>query len=404
MELKIELKTGKPIGFNDARGVIDWAAEELSAWNWLNGTHYGRNIWPDYQAILSNLSSAAKGLVENPSEAALEQELIIWLNKISDRIAKGLFITSDSRLGKFIMGEQVQNCELAAAILNFAQLETRENTQSNKAMFLAASAFSNFERGLSKAGATSTAKNLDQLVDDFTSKLSELVNSSEDKLGQLDDAIAKRSDKAEKSIKGLAQLIKQISGSLEAERASMAAKLDQEIEDAINRTKESLSKFEDAIKTEMALRAPAEYWKKKKYWHRLSTSICGAVFVGASIASVSILKGYVLSYGDLSAFFEFWREASIAAFASFGTILAIGMIFLRILYRLFASQLHLWNDSSERVTMILTYLALAEKGHAKDEFLGGLLARLFSPASDGVIKDDLGSVGPMDFIAKNLPK
>ena len=54
--------------------------------------------------------------------------------------------------------------------------------------------------------------------------------------------------------------------------------------------------------------------------------------------------------------------------------------------------------------MIQTYLALAQKGHAKEEFLGALLARLFSPSSDGVVKDDFSSVGPMDFVMKNFSK
>lgn len=404
MKLELKLKSGKPLVFNDAQGVIDWATKERSDWIWLGNTQHGLNTWNEYSSLLSNLSSMAQRLDQNPSDEIIKKEMLYSLNKTSDRIASGSFVTSDSRLGKFIIGEQVQDSELAAAILNFAKLDTRQNAANDKIMLLAASAFSNFKRGLSEAGATSTAERLDQLVDEFSSKLSELVSTSTDKLSQLDDAIAARSDKAEKSILGLAQLLQKVSGNLESERTSLKEKMKQEIENSISETKESISAFEDTITTEMSLRAPAEYWKRKKFWHRLSTFVCGVVFLVASIASVSILKQYVLSYGDLSAFFEFWRDASIAAFASFGTILAIGMIFLRILYRLFASQLHLWNDSSERVTMILTYLALAEKGHAKDEFLGGLLARLFSPASDGVIKDDLGSVGPMDFMAKHLSK
>ena len=54
--------------------------------------------------------------------------------------------------------------------------------------------------------------------------------------------------------------------------------------------------------------------------------------------------------------------------------------------------------------MIQTYLALAAEGHAKEEFLGALMQRLFSPSTDGIVKAELGTVGPMDALLKAAGK
>ena len=84
-------------------------------------------------------------------------------------------------------------------------------------------------------------------------------------------------------------------------------------------------------------------------------------------------------------------------------IIAVCLIGSRIIYRLFASQLHLWNDASERVTMIQTYLALSIKENVKDQHLEALIQRLFAPASDGVVKDDFGTVSGLEAaLSRNI--
>jgi hypothetical protein len=75
--------------------------------------------------------------------------------------------------------------------------------------------------------------------------------------------------------------------------------------------------------------------------------------------------------------------------------------FLRILSKIFLSQLHAWSDAQERVTMVRTYLSLLqdEKGlGAEDRRL--ILEALFRPAPSGIIKDDGVPPAMFDMISR----
>ena len=61
---------------------------------------------------------------------------------------------------------------------------------------------------------------------------------------------------------------------------------------------------------------------------------------------------------------------------------------MRILVRLYLSELHLGIDARERETMLLTYLALTNEGKVEPTDRALVLAPLFRPTADGVVKDD----------------
>lgn len=52
------------------------------------------------------------------------------------------------------------------------------------------------------------------------------------------------------------------------------------------------------------------------------------------------------------------------------------------------SEHHLAIDAEERATMVLTYLALMERGAAEDKDRALILAPLFRLTSNGIVKDD----------------
>jgi hypothetical protein len=154
-----------------------------------------------------------------------------------------------------------------------------------------------------------------------------------------------------------------------------------------------------AFAEELALRAPAQYWLNKQTRHLAIAAIAGIL-----------------------AFFSFWYAAStlpqalngIFAGASnekivtesvrliTGTSLVVFTIWaIRIIVRVFMSQLHLSTDASERVVMVKTYLSLIEgKASLAEEDRKIILNALFRTTSDRIIKDD-GLPNPvMDFATK----
>jgi hypothetical protein len=86
--------------------------------------------------------------------------------------------------------------------------------------------------------------------------------------------------------------------------------------------------------------------------------------------------------------------------AAIGIVVALA----RVLLRLAMSQLHLGNDADERVTMVNTYLALRQGGHADEGHIQIVLERLFAPATDGIVKEDLGPVTVADAVKSALTR
>jgi len=76
-------------------------------------------------------------------------------------------------------------------------------------------------------------------------------------------------------------------------------------------------------------------------------------------------------------------------FAVLVLLAVAGVWALRLIIRLFLSHQHLGADASERVTMVETYLSLAESDKGlPPESRQLILAALFRPGSDGLVKDE----------------
>ncbi len=74
---------------------------------------------------------------------------------------------------------------------------------------------------------------------------------------------------------------------------------------------------------------------------------------------------------------------------SFILLATLSFWFIRLLVRIFLSNLHLENDAAERVTMAKTYLALIRDGSLPNgDNISTVLAALFRPTGDGIVKDE----------------
>lgn len=164
-------------------------------------------------------------------------------------------------------------------------------------------------------------------------------------------------------------------GVRQEEFANLKEKLTQDME-ALRKT----------FREEIALRAPAEYWEKKRVGHRNLAWVTGILsFAGIGIAARvlglqihDLLKGTPPNTAPDS-----WR---VAVLVLIGIFLVWGV---RLVVRMFLSHLHLLTDASERVVMVQTYLSLLEGDRlASKEDRQLILQALFRPASDGIVKDE----------------
>jgi hypothetical protein len=146
----------------------------------------------------------------------------------------------------------------------------------------------------------------------------------------------------------------------------------------------------------MAMRASVTYLKegskdRRKAWiaTAIVTFLVGAAFAGAAFYVARQVLG--------SATPEWYKIAPAALLAT--------LIFwlIRILVRMFLSNLHQSSDMRARATLIQTYLALLAEGNAvKEEDRKLILQVIFRPISDGLVKDDAAPGGPWDLITRLL--
>ncbi|MCS3806663.1 hypothetical protein HNO92_004272 [Chromobacterium alkanivorans] len=74
---------------------------------------------------------------------------------------------------------------------------------------------------------------------------------------------------------------------------------------------------------------------------------------------------------------------------------------IRIGVRMLLSQVHLENDAAERVTMAQTYIALMRRGKLPEgDDLKTVLAALFRPSGDGIVKDEGIPPSMMELLTK----
>ena len=77
--------------------------------------------------------------------------------------------------------------------------------------------------------------------------------------------------------------------------------------------------------------------------------------------------------------------------------------FIRLVVKVFLSNLHLLSDANERETMILTYLAFErEENTLKDTDRDLILPSIFRVSANGFIKDDSSPNSPINIITKKF--
>ena len=159
-----------------------------------------------------------------------------------------------------------------------------------------------------------------------------------------------------------------------------------QFEKAVEKHTADMDALRKAFREEMGLRAPAEYWETKRKRHVLLTWVTGLL----SFASIGGAAWFLFfSIHDLVSATpagkqpESWRLAGLALIALFA------VWGIRLLVRMFLSNMHLMTDAAERVVMLKTYLSLAEGDQlANKDDRQLILQALFRPTSDGLVKDE----------------
>ncbi len=195
------------------------------------------------------------------------------------------------------------------------------------------------------------------------------------------------------------------------------AQRDEKWQELLSGVQGELQNLKDTYDKHMALAAPVEYWDTKRKRHNtLSIVSFFAVIVcmllvgwllhtelqtvasGVLQAEVSTAAGQTAATNAIKATLQPTTAWHLGSFLLLATL---SFWFIRLLVRIFLSNLHLENDAAERVTMAKTYLALLRDGSLpKDNSINTVLAALFRPTGDGIVKDEGLPPTAMEWITK----
>lgn len=196
-------------------------------------------------------------------------------------------------------------------------------------------------------------------------------------------------------------------------------KTKEEWDQLLATTQAEFTNLKDAYDKHMSLAAPVDYWERKRRKHRNLSGVSLTVLILVGLAIGYHLNSEINTIANLAAIAQvtpttptgntnklqltlgMTQSAATWHFGAFILSATLSFWLLRLIVRLFLSNLHLENDASERVTMVKTYLALLRDGGIpKDSGIGTILAALFRPTGDGIVKDEGLPPTAMEWMTK----
>lgn len=260
--------------------------------------------------------------------------------------------------------------------------------------------------GLDREAAVKSRDALRRIVNDMRTREGELITAFEEAEKTFGTQLTAMSDAAEEQIRNFSEKFTAAETAIAQDREQWAAKW---------------SELKDLHVNQLKMRAPVELWTKRAEEHESSAKkartwtlrvgvvgLLGAVCWSAASAflaelffSFALVDGQPkLAAGTLR---PTWIHELIFAASSTLLYLTLYLWTLRILVRSMLSEQHLAADARSRASMAHTYLALTENGAAEEADRAIVLASLFRPVTDGLVKDDaLPLLSPASIISDKL--
>jgi hypothetical protein len=174
------------------------------------------------------------------------------------------------------------------------------------------------------------------------------------------------------------------------EKAKAADALGSKHGEAILRADAEFHKLEHTYNEKLRVAASTKYWGDKRGKHRRRAKQWGGLAALYAVAATAFMWwGVNEEYNAIVAMPANTSVAAFLALAARGLLVAVVLFWVgRIVVRMYLSELHLGMDAYERSTMVETYLALTNEGVISEKERALVLAPLFRPTADGLVKDD----------------
>ena len=375
--------------------LTQWIQKEQQFWSWANQRNYGnheqgfRQAFDQFNHALNNANQSQQYVASNPQQA--QNSLESSKTQIQEALVRRKLPHSSTPLAKRIDAYRQDVGDQAASFLLAVHVPPDQGHQFQPNDL-------NAWRGL-----------VDGLVDRFQpapsaakGKKQAADQSFEQLRVKAEELVADKTEKYDALHRSYAQLADGVQAASTAQSTQFADAQDERakaFEALLNEHKSGMEALRKLYREEMGLKAPAEYWETKRAGHTRLTWITGSLSF-AGIAGAALGLGWqihdLLVATPKGSAPESWR---IAVLVLIGLFAVWGV---RLVVRMFLSNMHLMTDAAERVVMVKTYLSLLEGDRlssAEDRQL--ILQALFRPASDGIVKDEAIPASFFELLTRN---
>jgi Family of unknown function (DUF6161) len=381
---------GRELSFYKFEEIEAFATEEIQHWSWLAEPNLAnripnnpwgtiRNQWSHFRSQLPGYSGMQAGFEET-------------INNIFRQHIVDQRIPLKSSMRARTLDEMRLRDPFQAGIALAGSMNVLPNV-GNFEHFKYVSELAIAEYGISASATAAAKKELESALVKQSKAFQKVVQDTADQQHEFENNQAYH----RKSISVLSRYL---------QRRSLQYRLkkDKEFNEAIQKFQST----EALYKEHMRLKGPVEYWSKKAKdhvekardyrWYLSWFAVIGAVVLVGGLYLLSDHAIEVASNDKPSAIYLILATLGIV----FSTII---FWIARVLTRLFLSEHHLAIDSEERSVMALTYLALTAEGKISESERILVLASLFRPTADGIVKDDAApDISPSSMISKVLSK
>lgn len=390
----MEVECGQNNGtltFLDAQQLLGFAQAEASFWSWVSHTKMTGSLASQAQSavvnVVNKLRNAASELVASPNNSNSAAA-----NILKQGFSKARIPISTSPVGMYIEQLKDEDPEVALAALTtwmgMPGLQLTEFQHIKGAVLMVA-----FDENITSKVPPTVRKSLNAARQSF--------KNAEVSSMQAVRAQEKLSDQNRSSDRRLlASVIRSVRKRTQAERS----KTQESTAAAIK----SLNDTERLYKEHMGLKAPADYWNQKADSHTQkartyrNTLLWYAAVVGlALVVALGFLANYAIDVASAEK-----PPAIYLILTTLGVVLTtVAFWGARVLTRLFLSEHHLAIDAEERSVMAQTFLALTAEGEASAQERALVLASLFRPTADGIVKDDAApDIGASAILSRLDPR
>lgn len=305
-------------------------------------------------------------------------------------------IGSNSKEGKWLLKQHIQNPSLTLGSFSYFQNKIKgvinNNTSQRDGEF---SAYL-FDNGIEP---------------DFETEKEQYQTFYNEIIEQKDELLKELSDIREEN-KVLNQTIKKQNTDWENTFTTQKEEIAKKFNDEYERHETTMSESEEFYEKKLAVKNAVTYWSKKAESHKTNSYIFGIIaglLMIVSIIGIFNLGKYIIGL-DLTDVNGIGRKIltetgalQLWVYGFFIISMTLIIWFIRLLVKVFLSNLHLLSDAKERETMIQTYLAFErEENTLKDTDRDLILPSIFRVSANGYIKDDSSPNSPINIITKKF--